>query len=170
MIWNTDFVFPSLMVLGILLAYYFFRPRLPNRMNKAFLVLIVADIATIVADLLSTAADNHYESLSVPLVSALNLVYFVAFVFRILAFFHLTTVILKLDTPACSWKNLLFHLVFIASELIVLSSPFTGAVYTVDGTGYHRGPLYDILPVCAFFYLALEMFLLVRYRRRLRAV
>lgn len=51
--WNTSFVLPSLLVLVILLAYYFFRPRLANRMNKAFLILIVTDVATILTDVLA---------------------------------------------------------------------------------------------------------------------
>ena len=57
--WNTDFVFPSLLVLAVLLLFYFLRPRLPNRLNKAFLMLAISDIATILTDLLATEADNH---------------------------------------------------------------------------------------------------------------
>ena len=45
--WNTGFVIPSLLVLAILLIYYFARPRIPNRINKAFLTLIITDIAAI---------------------------------------------------------------------------------------------------------------------------
>ena len=67
--WNTDFVSPSLLVLAVLLVFYFFRPRLPNRLNKAFLMLVITDIATILTDILATKADDHYQSLSVPLVS-----------------------------------------------------------------------------------------------------
>ena len=166
--WNTSFVLPSLLVLAILLAYYFFRPRLANRMNKTFLFLIATDVATIVTDVLASLADEHYQALSLPLVSLLNLLYFVSFIARILAFFHLTLVVLKLDSPRLFWKKLAAYLVFLISEGIVLSSPFTGAVYTIDSAGYHRGPLYEILPVCSFFYLALGIILLVCFRKRTR--
>ena len=166
--WNTDFVLPSLLVLAILLIYFFIRPRIPNRINKAFLNVIITDIATIVTDFAATWADNHYESLSVPLLSVLNLLYFVAFAARILAFFQLTMVLLGLDRNSNPGRKVFLYLVFLVSEAIILSSPFTGAVYTVDGAGYHRGPLYGILPVCSFFYLALGIILLIRYRRRLR--
>ena len=146
--WNTGFVLPSLMVLAILLIYYFILPRLLNRLNRAFLILIITDIATVLTDVISTRADEHYQSLPVWLVSALNLLYFIAYIIRIIAFFRLTMVLLKLDRPGFTWKKILVYFVFAVSELIVLSSPFTGAVYTVDGTGYHRGPLYQILAVC----------------------
>ena len=166
--WNTGFVLPSLMVLTILLIYYFILPRLPNRLNRAFLILIITDIATVLTDVISTRADEHYQSLPVWLVSALNLLYFIAYIIRIIAFFRLTMVLLKLDRPGFTWKKILVYFAFAVSELIVLSSPFTGAVYTVDGTGYHRGPLYQILAVCFFYYLVLGLGLLAYYRKRLR--
>ena len=166
--WNTSFVLPSLLVLVILLAYYFFRPRLANRMNKAFLILIVTDVATILTDVLATLADEQYEALPLPLVSLLNLLYFVSFIARILAFFYLTLVVLKLDIPRFSWIKHTASLVFILCEGIVLSSPFTGAVYSVDSAGYHRGPLYGILPACSFFYLAFGIILLICFGKRAR--
>ena len=166
--WNTDFVFPSLLVLAVLLVFFFFRPRLPNRMNKAFLKLVITDIVTIITDILATKADEQYQSLPVPLVSFLNLLYFAAFIARSLAFFRLTIVLLKLDHSGYSGKKFLMYLVFIISEVIVLTSPLTGAVYSVDSTGYHRGPLYAILAVNSFFFLIMGSILLVRYRRRIR--
>ena len=60
--WNMDFVIPSLLVLAVLLIFYFARPRLPNQLNRAFLFLLVSDIATIVTDFLATCADNAYHS------------------------------------------------------------------------------------------------------------
>ena len=166
--WNTDFVFPSLLVLAVLLAFYFFRPRLPNRLNKAFLVLVITDIATIITDILATKADEQYQSLSVPLLSFLNLLYFAAFIARSLAFFRMAIVLLKLDHSGYSGKKYLMYLVFLISEMVVLSSPLTGAVYSVDSTGYHRGPLYGILAVNSFFFLIMGIVLLVRFRRRIR--
>ncbi len=166
--WNTDFVFPSLLVLAVLLMFFFLRPRLPNRMNKAFLTLVITDIVTIITDILATKADEQYQSLPVPLVSFLNLLYFAAFIARSLAFFRLTIVLLKLDHSGYSGKKYLMYLVFIISEVIVLTSPLTGAVYSVDSTGYHRGPLYAILAVNSFFFLIMGSILLVRYRRRIR--
>ena len=166
--WNTDFVFPSLLVLAVLLAFYFFRPRLPNRLNKAFLMLVVTDIVTIVTDILATKADDHYQSLPLPLVSFLNLLYFAAFVARALAFFQLTIVLLKPDHAGRSGLKYLLILPFLISEAIVLSSPLTGAVYAIDSAGYHRGPLYAVLTVNSFFYLIMGIILLIRFRRRIR--
>ena len=166
--WNTDFVVPSLLVLAVLLIFFFFRPRLPNRLNKQFLMLVISDIATIVTDVLATKADENFRSLPLPLVSLLNMLYFAAYIARSLMFFRLAVVLLKLDHAGYSGKKYLMYLVFFISEAIVLSSPFTGAVYTVDNTGYHRGPLYPVLAVSSFFFLGMGVYLLIRYRRRAR--
>ena len=123
--WNTDFVFPSLLVLAVLLLFYFLRPRLSNRLNKAFLILVITDIATILLDIAASKADDHYQSFSIPLLSLLNLLYFVTYVARSLAFFRLAIVLLKLDHPGYSGKKYLMYLVFLVSEAIVLSSPLT---------------------------------------------
>lgn len=166
--WNTSFVYPSLMVLAILLIYYFAHPRLPNRVNRAFLVLIITSMATTVIDLAASSMDNHYERWPIPLLSVINLLYSVAYIARIIAFFRLVLALLKIDRSGFYWKKTLTYLVFVASELIVLSSPITGAVYTIDSAGYHRGPLYPILAICSFFYLFFGIAVLVCYRKRIR--
>ena len=166
--WNTGFVIPGLMVLAILLVYYFARPRLPTRLNKAFLAVVATDIATIIMDYLASEADNHYGTLPLPLITALNLVFFVAFIARTFAFFRLTIVLMKLDRPGLSAKKGLAYLAFLISEGIALSSPVTGAVYSVDQAGYHAGPLYPVLPVSSFFFLAWGVSLVLLYRKRIR--
>ena len=118
--WNTDFVIPGLLVLATLLVFYFIRPRLPNRLNKAFLVLIITDIATILLDYLASSADNNYAQLSVPLVSALNLLYFVAFIARNAAFYQMAVVLLKLNGAGISRRKAASFSVFAVCELIVL--------------------------------------------------
>ena len=166
--WNTDFILPSLMVLTILLVFYFVRPRLPNQLNKAFLLLIISDVATIVTDYLATKADDAYQSFPLPLVSALNLLYFAAYILRAFMFLRLAAVLFRLDRekPGIGW--ILSWIVLIAGEAVVLSSPFTGAVYTIDAAGYHRGPLYSVLPVTSFIFLFLGILLILRFRRRVR--
>ena len=93
--------------------------------SDAFLIVILTDIVTIAADYLASKADDHYQALPLPLVSALNMLYFAAFIARALAFFRLAIVLLKLDHPGFSGKKGLVYLVFLISEGIVLSSPLT---------------------------------------------
>ena len=43
---NYSFIVPSMLVLIVIMGYYFFRPRLPIRLNRAFLAILVIDICT----------------------------------------------------------------------------------------------------------------------------
>ncbi len=168
MMWNTDFVLPSLMVLAILLSFYIFRPKLPNRLNRAFLVLLFSDILTNFTDVVATWACHEHQSLTIPFVSILNLLFFVAYIFRSYMFLRFTAALVKKNRPGFRWLKYLAWFVLAASEIIVFSCPVTGAVYTVDAAGYHRGPWYGILPVSSFFFLAVGIILLILFRRNIR--
>ena len=114
--WNMDFVLPSLLVLAVVLIFYFVRPRLPNRLNGTFLFLIVSDIATIFTDILATRADNAYQSLPLWLVSALNLLFFVAYILRSFLFLRFAVVLVKQDRVGFAWLRVLSYFVFLVSE------------------------------------------------------
>ena len=166
--WNMDFVIPSLLVLAVLLIFYFARPRLPNQLNRAFLFLLVSDIATIVTDFLATCADNAYHSLPLWLVSVLNLLFFLAYILRSFLFLRFTAVLVKLNRVGFTWPKALSYFILLVCEAIVVTSPLTGAVYTVDAMGYHRGPLYVILALSSFAFLLLGISLLFHFRKSIR--
>ena len=166
--WNYNFVFPSLLVLSIILLYYFARPRLPIRMNRTFLKLLAVDVLVILTDILSSKADEQFQLYSQGVLTALNLGYFVLFILRILYFFQFTLDVLRVKTSFRSGKSHLLWAVFYLSEAVVLSSPITGAVFSIDISGYHRGPLYVVLPICAFFYLALGVGMLLIFRKKMK--
>ena len=161
--WNMDYVIPSLLVLAVLLIFYFARPRLPNQLNRAFLFLLISDIATIVTDFLATCADNAYHSLPLWLVSVLNL-----HILRSFLFLRFTAVLVKLDRVGFTWPKALSYFILLVCEAIVVTSPLTGAVYTVDAMGYHRGPLYVILALSSFAFLLLGISLLFRFQKSIR--
>ena len=85
--WNYSFTLPSAMILLILVTYYFRRPRLPLRMNRTFLMLLLIDALTIVTDYVSSRVDETYMNHSAALGYAANLAFFVFFLARIFCFF-----------------------------------------------------------------------------------
>lgn len=165
--WNYSFTLPSAMILLILVTYYFRRPRLPLRMNRTFLMLLLIDALTIVTDYASSRVDETYMNHSAALGYAANLAFFVFFLARIFCFFLYILDILenhiRLPARFRGWSSVVFAL----SELVALSSPVTHAVFFMDESGYHRGPCYDVLYVCFFFYLALALFLILKNARKL---
>lgn len=161
--WNYNFVIPSILVLLIFMLYYFIRPRLPIRMNYTFLNLLMVDIFTILFDFVSSKADEAHLRFSVPLLYFLNLGYFVFYLARIFWFYLFTLDVLNLHGKPRRWIYQLTPLVFAFSELVTLSSPITHAVFSIDAEGYHRGPLYNILYVCSFFYIFAALVMLITY-------
>lgn len=165
--WNYSFTLPSALILLILVTYYFRRPRLPIRMNKTFLALLLIDAFTLLSDYVSSRVDETYMNYPAALGYAVNLIYFVFFLARIYWFFLFILDILENHIELTDRFRRRAPLVFILSELIALSSPVTHAVFYMDGGGYHRGPYYNVLYVCFFFYLALALILILRNARKL---
>ena len=166
-LYNFTFIVPSVAILLILTAYFFVRPRLPVRQNRLFVGILVFELLVVVSDVLSSLADMHFEALPLWLSSVLNMAYFVLFLARIYYFFLYTVDLLGLLSKIRNRVSIWFSPMFLICELITLSSFFTGAVYRMDAAGYHRGPLYNVIYICFFFYLALGFVLIVCYRARL---
>ena len=165
--WNYNFVFPSLMVLTVFVVYYFNRPRLPIRMNRTFLWVLGAEVATILFDVAASEACEYHERLPIWLVTALNMVYFVLFLLRVYLFYLYTADILRLREQKVGPLAAAVRVPFYALEAVTLSSLWTGAVFTVDAEGYHRGPWYDIVYLCFAIYLVLSVFMLLLFRKKL---
>ena len=155
-------------MLLIFLGYFLFQPRLPIRRNRLFFGLLFLQIAVILFDILSSRADNEPLNTTIFLSWLLNMAFFVLFFARIFWFFLFTMNLTGAFPERKKWVRMgLYSLVLIVCVLITLSSVLTGAVFRIDADGYHRGPLYGILYVCAWFYLLLSAALLAAHRRRL---
>ena len=166
--WNFSFVIPSFMILLILLGYFFYRPKLSIRINDTFVSLLITDFLVVLFDMLSSAADNHYERFSITCLSVLNLLYFVFFLGRIFCFFLFLSDVLKMKLFRSPRRLAAYGSVFIAAELLTLASPFSGTVFFIDSAGYHRGPFYHILYVTFIFYILLSLVLIKRRGAQLK--
>ena len=164
--WNYSFMVPSLLMMVTLLAFYFARRRLPVRMNRTYLTILVLHLWVVVFDLLSSKADENYTLYPAWLLYALNAGFFVLYLMRIYGFFLFTLDVL--ERRPSRRAMLLMALPIVAGEVIAVSSCFTGAMFSIVETGYQRGPLYDVLYVCSFFYILLAIGLLIANARSMK--
>ena len=164
---HFDFTFPSILILLIFLYFFLSEPRLPVRKNRLFFLLVLVELLVLLFDILSSNADMNYQDLPIWLTAVLNMAYFVFFLARILLYFFYTLNILRRFPDVRSPAMLLYSSVFLISELLVLSSFRTGAVFLIDQDGYHRGPLYNIIYLCFCFYLLLSFLLIFLDRKKL---
>ncbi|MBR1476336.1 MAG: hypothetical protein IJ608_00035, partial [Lachnospiraceae bacterium] len=134
-------------------------------MNRTFLWILVADILTIVTDFLSSYMDEHYTEYAIADIRSMNMAFFICFLARIYFFYLFTVDAMKLYRKMKRLERIGATSVAIVSIAVTISSLFSRAVFWIDEAGYHRGPLYNILYVCFFFYIGLS-FLLILIRRK----
>ncbi len=167
--WNYSYVIPSFLILIVLMGYYFALPRLPIKMNRMFLAIVINEAFVISFDITSSIACNEYRILPYNLVVILNTLFFIAFLTRIYLIFEFTVSLLKLDPRENMIRTWIIRTPYIVCEIIAIIGNFTGYIFYVDPeTGYHKGPLYFSIYFCYYFYLALSFWFMFRYRERIR--
>ncbi len=154
--WSFDFIIPTLLILVIILFSYFSLPRLDVKRNSVFLQMIVMATACIVFDILSSMVDNEYEEYPLFLIYLLNMLFFICYYLRSFSMFTFTASILRIRQRRRPMLRRLIVVPLIVCIALVVLSPLTGLIFYIDETGYHSGPLYFLLYVLSFFYLALS--------------
>ncbi|WP_022760785.1 EAL domain-containing protein [Butyrivibrio sp. AD3002] len=166
--WNVSLVVPSFLVLLIIMGYYFALPRLPVRLNKTYLAILINEGVVMLFDIISSWADNMHDILPVWLLVILNSVYFFSLALRIFLFFELTTIVLRVNI----WKNkvaaILLCIPYVAEQIIIITGMFTGNIFYINENGYNRGPLHFTIYVCLYFYLFTSFFMIYKFRMRIR--
>lgn len=165
--WNYSYILPSTMILLIFLLYFFLRTRLPLRMNSSFVMLLLADLLTILSDYFSTIADEAYQEHSVSVLYGLNMAFFVLFILRTYLFTRFTFDAIEMYAKVPVMVRRFTPAILIILELIALSSPVTHAIFYIDSSGYHSGPLYLTLAVCGFFYSILALVVIFAFAGKL---
>lgn len=163
--WNFSYTIPSILILCIFLCYFFAWPRLPIRINRTFVALLLTQILVVLTDLVSSTMDSSPELFSTAGLYFWNMAFFVLFLLRIFLFFDFSLDVLDMRPAKYSPLWWLYTLVLGICEAVTLSSVFTGAVFSIDESGYHRGVLYQVLYICFFFYLFISLVLLFSRRR-----
>lgn len=156
--WNYTYVIPTLLVLALFVLYFVTLPRIRIRMNRTFIRLILIECTVMISDIISTWADMNHKDFSFFTLYFLNSLYFIAFFARAFYFFVFTASVLKLRFFRSSVKIALSNVPFFIASLIVLFTPITRWFYYMDQDGYHNGPLYNLLYVEFWVYLAMSFY------------
>ncbi|RKM63140.1 EAL domain-containing protein [Butyrivibrio sp. XB500-5] len=169
--WNYSFAVPSLLVVLLYAVYYFFLPRIPIKMNRTFLRLLVLQCAVTVIDIVASWADTNYTHFHIAILYILNITYFVVFVLRSLHFYFFTLNVFKIDYTEFRKKSLIVRIPIFLTFAIILTTPFTHALFYIDESGYHNGYFYNFIYLIMWFlilgsYVVLFVFKDVPKRRR----
>ena len=167
--WSYSFEVPILLILGIILLFYFSRPRLKIRRNNVFLGVILIETLTICIDICATKADINYSSYAVSLINFVNMLYFVAFFIRAYFLYQLPVSVLKISPGKQKIFRPLIRIPLYIGILMSVHSMISGSpearyfIYYVDDAGYHSGGMYHILYFIGFFYVLMSFLCSVLY-------
>ena len=118
--WDYSFAIPSILILAILLFNYFMLQRLPVRVNKSFVALLIIEALVISSDIVSSWACEAYAALPKTFVVLANMLYFVFFCLRGFAFFIFTCNILGLAPDEMKLKTFIAQLPMIINSLMII--------------------------------------------------
>lgn len=160
--YRYEFVWATLAVLGILFLFSFFKTVLPIRRNVMFRRLLVVEFFTVVFNVLSCHLNTVYEGIPLWLLNACDLAFFAGFVCRDFIFYCYIESLVQERAPSIRMPRFLVWTVIEISLLLILTSPWSGLVYSINDSGYHIGRFYRlVLYANAYSYLLFSICLIL---------
>ncbi len=150
------------------MGYYFFRPRLPIRLNRAFLAILVIDICTELLECISFRLNETWNLHAPPVLWIVNILFYIFAFIRSYMFFIFTVSVLDAQILLSSKLRGLSPVVYLSCSLIALTTPLTGLLFRISD-GFHAGPLHWILYACSCSYLIFSSIAVFRHWKQLSA-
>ncbi len=164
---NSDFLWCALLLLSLILLHISRRKaKVVNLNNRIFRDIVVLGLLDVVFDLVSNGfIARCADSFCIGAELTTN----VFFLFQALLPFSLLCYIrVLIENRRLSTRELLVMAVpTLALTTIILTNPFTDALFYFDAQGYQHGPLYYAMYVSAALHLLTALILTVVYRRSL---
>ena len=166
--WNYNLIIPEFVIISTFLFFYFTQPRLPIRLHKSFLFILIIDSLTIILDVLCTCSLEYFSFLPPFILRLENVIYFLLFIQRIMCFTMFTNIILAKDIRFSIRRIIFYLLPFILINIVVLSNLFGDVIFCISENGeYCQGPFYNLIYLCAFYYIGACLFFTIVNRKRL---
>ena len=169
--WDYSFVFPNLVVLFIFIVYYFAHPRLSIKLNYSFIRILVADLLVIFIDIIASKATENAALLPHFVLRALNVAFFMLFMFRSFSFFMFTEDVLGIRRNKKRPVYIVSNVAFIGFEVFALMNLFFDTIFSISPDGaYSHAALYNLIYACAFFFIILSLSCIGCHLKRLSPV
>ena len=166
--WNYSFVLPEFIILYVFAVYYFAQPRLPISINCSFLRVILADCFVILSDVAASLALENADYFGPFVLRALNVLYFVLFFFRIFSFFIFTEDVIGIRRSKKNFVSIFSTFAFVVFEGFAVLNLYFNTLFSISKEGvYSRSLFYNVIYICAAFFLFLSFFCIFFYRKRL---
>lgn len=160
---NYAYAIASIPIQIILMVFYCVRRNLPIRASKSFLIVMISNLIMTISDILACELDELWATLPVWVLYLVNIIYFLSFVLRDWALFDYCAEVSHVYRKTGRPGQILSAIPAIVVALIVLSSPWSQAIFGIDPAqgGYFNGVLYSAIYICAYFYIGLSIFVIL---------
>lgn len=169
---NYDFAIAAIPIQVVLLVFYGVRRNLPIRQSSYFWLIMFANLVMTSADIISCEMNEIWYEFPLWVMYAINHAYFLGFIVRGWALFAYTA-----ESSHSHKNNWLFRIVTalpaLAAVSLILSTPWTSAIYTIAEDGYHNCSLYKTIYFSTYFYIIISLIIVVsnwgKLSRRMKA-
>lgn len=152
----------------VFVLYWFYIPRINIGLNRVYIQLIVVESIVMIADIVSSVADENYFMYSDWQLYVINNLYFVFFFVRTYLFYLLTVYLLKLHRYLMETLHWVMIIPFITAIVLTVTSNNTHFVYYITENGYQKGSIYDyVIYSCLLFYEVISFAVLVIFRKNM---
>lgn len=160
MIFSFDYTAAALIMQLLILVLYLSRRRVPTRINRVFLGLIVVDLITISADFLTRRLNVYWWNCAVWKLILCNTLFYVFYILRDFLFLDFTAELCEEweENTVLRWLAVIVPMT--GMELLVLLSPFTGWIFSITEQGVAEGPLHVLIDV-QFMYCVVMMLVML---------
>ena len=163
---NYSFIVPGVLVLFIIMGYYFFRPRLQIRLNRAFLAILIINIGLQLFECIASRLNETWETNDPALLIIFNMLFYIFCLSSSYMFFVFTISVLDSNALISHPLRKYYPVVYFPSVFLVLINPITHWIFRVDN-GFHPGPLVGITYFCAGCYMLFGTIAVFRHIRQL---
>ena len=163
---NYSFMIPSMLVMVIIMGYYFLRPRLPIRLTRAFLAILVIDFCTEIFECVSFRLNETWPAHNPAWLWILFILFYVFAFIRSYMFFVFTVSVLDARSLLRARLHVLAPVIYIPCVLIALTTPLTHWLFLID-EGFHPGPLHWLIYACSGCYIWFSVIAVLRHRHEL---
>ncbi|SDP31226.1 EAL domain-containing protein [Selenomonas ruminantium] len=164
--YNYDFALATIPIQLILMTVYYLRRQLPTRQSRSFWWVMIMNVVMTVTDIWACELNEVWQEYPLSLSYGLNIAYFLSFILRgWLLFVYASEVV---NAPR-RWGRRYTWGCFVPAAvvcLIILSTPWTGAIFTMDPvTGYHNLAYYNAIYFSTWFYIMASVAVLTVCRK-----
>ncbi len=164
---NYDFAIAAIPIQIVLLVFYGFRRNLRIRQSNRFWIIMITNLIMTSADIISCEMNEIWTEFPLWAMYGINHAYFLGFILRGWALFAYTAESTHIYRNHGKLFRTITDLPATIAIILILSTPWTSAIYTIAEDGYHNCALYKTIYFSTYFYITVSILIIIRYWRPL---